>query len=131
MPTTVWLSGVDTPSASSFIRSHFLLSADTRLFPPSPSFMLVDFYTSSQGAVFDVAAELNGVSAPTNTIAPYLAGSSTKSSAAASSSGGVTSEPLSAGHRGVGGFTGGMTGLMGLVGVVTGLGLVGGAKILF
>lgn len=89
--------------------------------------MLVDFYTSSEGAVFEVAASLNGVAPPTNDIAPYLAGSSTNTS----TSSGVTSEPLSGGRRALSGFVGGSPAaaaavLAGLVG----LGLAGGASVL-
>lgn len=53
--------------------------------------MLVDFYTSSEGAVFDVAASLNGVSAPTNDIAPYLAGTSSATTNTTTGSGTQTS----------------------------------------
>ncbi|KAL7417448.1 PLC-like phosphodiesterase [Mrakia frigida] len=56
-----------------------------------PNFMLVDFYTSSEGAVFDVAASLNGVSAPTNDIAPYLAGTSSATTNTTTGSGTQTS----------------------------------------
>jgi len=46
----------------------------------APNFMLVDFYEYGQGSVFQVAANLNGVSAPTNTIAPVPASGSASSS---------------------------------------------------
>ena len=89
--------------------------------------MLVDFYTSSSGDVFDVAARLNGVSAPTNEIAPYLAGTSTNTTTTGSGSGsGVTSVPLSHGRRTVGGLVEGSV----LVASLVALGLAGGASIL-
>lgn len=67
--------------------------------------MLVDFYTSSSGDVFDVAARLNGVAAPNNEIAPYLAGTTSNTTTTGSGSGsGVTSVPLSGGRRSVSGF---------------------------
>lgn len=51
-----------------------------------PNFILVDFYGSSNGEVFDVAANANGVSLPTNTIAKYTGGNTTSTSSAASPS---------------------------------------------
>jgi hypothetical protein len=88
--------------------------------------MLVDFYTSSSGDVFDVAARLNGVSAPTNEIAPYLAGTSTNTSTTGSETGsGVTSTPLSGGRRTVGGLVEGGA----FVATLVALGLAGAASI--
>lgn len=52
----------------------------------SSSQILVDFYGSSNGEVFEVAANANGVSLPTNTIAKYTGGNTTSTSSAASPS---------------------------------------------
>jgi len=52
----------------------------------APNFMLVDFYDYGEGSVFQVAASLNGVPAPTNTIAPPLINSSSSSSNPSTSS---------------------------------------------
>lgn len=59
------------------------------LYGNAPNFMLVDFYEYGQGSVFDVAASLNGVSAPTNTIAPPII-NATSSSSSSSSNGALT-----------------------------------------
>lgn len=75
--------------------SFLHLSIANLLFFPTFSFMLVDFYTSSNGAVFDVAASLNAVSAPTNTIAPYLAGTSSATNTTSGSGTQVSVESLS------------------------------------
>lgn len=46
----------------------------------APNFMLVDFYDYGEGSVFQVAASLNGIPAPTNKIAPPLGNSTSSSS---------------------------------------------------
>lgn len=51
----------------------------------APNFMLVDFYNYGEGSVFQVAASLNGLPAPTNTIAPPLINGSASPSSSPSS----------------------------------------------
>jgi hypothetical protein len=46
----------------------------------APNFMLVDFYNYGEGSVFNVAANLNGVSPPTNKIAPPIINGTSPSS---------------------------------------------------
>jgi len=52
-----------------------------------PNFMLVDFYDYGEGSVFQAAASLNGIPAPTNTIAPPLVNGSAAPSSSPSSAG--------------------------------------------
>jgi len=56
-----------------------------------PNFILVDFYEYGGGAPFDVAAQLNGVPAPTIRPAPPIAGSATTTAG----NGIITSIPIS------------------------------------
>ncbi|CED84310.1 PLC-like phosphodiesterase, TIM beta/alpha-barrel domain [Phaffia rhodozyma] len=61
-----------------------------QIYARSPNFILLDFYDAAGLAPFNVAAELNDVSAPTNTVANYTGGdgstsTSTKSTASTTS----------------------------------------------
>ncbi|KZT36581.1 PLC-like phosphodiesterase [Sistotremastrum suecicum HHB10207 ss-3] len=76
-----------------------------------PNFMLVDFYEYGQGSVFDVAANLNGVAAPTNSIAPPIINATSSSSSSGSSSGALTDFRGSGRVTGLALFTGFLVGI--------------------
>lgn len=57
----------------------------------NPNHILLDYYDSNGNAPFNVAASLNGVPAPTNTIVPHTPAPSATGSLAASLSGGSSS----------------------------------------
>ncbi len=83
----------------------------------APNHILLDFYDAMGNAPFNVAATLNGVSTPTNTVTP--ASSSTSSSASTAS---VTTQSLS-GARSTTSHVGGMW-----LGTVLVVGLSAGAS---
>jgi len=60
----------------------------------APNFMLVDFYNYGEGSVFQVAASLNNVPAPTNAIAPPIVNGSSSSSSSPSSGGSGSAQAI-------------------------------------
>lgn len=111
--------------------SYHLLMGLADLGSRNPNHILLDYYDSNGNAPFNVAASLNGVSAPTNTIVPHTPAPSATGSLAASLAGGsasssgggsgavVETSRLNNGARPMNGMSTGM--VLGLSGVVGGL----------
>jgi hypothetical protein len=72
------------------------------LYGRSPNIILLDYYDSEGNAPFDVAAQLNGVAAPTATVTPWTqtASSTATSTTAAGSNTGISADISSTPFKG-------------------------------
>jgi len=65
------------------------------LYSRFPTFLLVDFYNYGGGSVFQVAAEINGVTySPTSPVPPPLDSSASSNSSTSNNNNGVVTKPL-------------------------------------
>ncbi|ODO00809.1 hypothetical protein L198_03136 [Cryptococcus wingfieldii CBS 7118] len=87
-----------------------------------PNHILLDFYNSNENAPFNVAASLNGVSAPTSTVAAGSVAASAATASSTSTDAAVSSQSISGAEMKM--RHGTLSGLVAVAGLVMGMGMV-------
>ncbi|WVF68545.1 hypothetical protein IAT40_003313 [Kwoniella sp. CBS 6097] len=128
--TSFWVpnkDGLNTTNAESGDGSiGFHVGNCVSIWGRNPNHVLLDYYDTTSNAPFNVAASLNGVSAPTNTVTP---GSGSGSASASGQTAKISSSSLSSAMRRIK-LENGLGGAMVAVSVLAGVGMGVGAVLL-